>query len=191
MRVFADKGYHGTRISDIARDAEIAYGLVYHYFKNKEAILNAIFLERWDGFIGAVESVVRDGRPLEKRLLAIAGLILSSYKERSEWAKVLIFEIQRTQRFADPDRVKVIGRLFEVIASMLRESQERGELRPGVDPDLACYIFIGGLDIVVTSRVIDLFPVKGDEGACYDKIARTVVDLFLNGMAMPSNGDSK
>jgi AcrR family transcriptional regulator len=49
IKVFAEKGYHGTRISDIADHAEIAYGLVYHYFKNKEEILDTIFLERWGG----------------------------------------------------------------------------------------------------------------------------------------------
>lgn len=49
IKVFAEKGYHGTRISDIAHHAEIAYGLVYHYFKNKEEILDTIFLERWGG----------------------------------------------------------------------------------------------------------------------------------------------
>jgi AcrR family transcriptional regulator len=49
IKVFAEKGYHGTRISDIAHHAEIAYGLVYHYFKNKEEILDTISLERWGG----------------------------------------------------------------------------------------------------------------------------------------------
>ena len=189
IKVFADKGYHGTRISDIAREAEIAYGLVYHYFKNKEDILDAIFLERWGGFIAAVEGIAKDGRPVEARLLSIAEIILSSYRERSEWVKVLVFEIQRSQRFADPARVKVVGQLFSVIAGMLRDSQERGELRQDLNPDLACYIFIGGLDIVVTSRVLDLLPVKGDEGAYYGQIAKTVVDLFLNGMHEPGAVD--
>lgn len=182
IKVFADKGYHGTRISDIARQAEIAYGLVYHYFKNKEDILDAIFFERWGGFIEAVEAVARNGRPLEARLLAIAEIILSSYRERSEWVKVLVFEIQRSQRFADPSRVKAVGQLTSAIAGMLREGQANGELRQDLDPDLACYIFIGGLDIVVTSRILELFPVEGDEGAYFGQIAQTVVDLFLNGM---------
>jgi TetR/AcrR family fatty acid metabolism transcriptional regulator len=182
IKVFADKGYQGTRISDIAREAEIAYGLVYHYFKNKEDILDAIFVERWGGFIEAVEAVAGDGRPLAERLLSIAEIILSSYRERSEWVKVLVFEIQRSQRFADPARMKSVGQLFNVIAGMLREGQASGELRRELDADLACYIFIGGLDIVVTSRVLDLLPVEGDEGDYYGEIARTVVDLFLNGM---------
>lgn len=195
LHVFADKGYDGTRISDIARDAQIAYGLVYHYFKNKEEILDTIFLERWSGFIDEVESVASEPASIEEKLLRIAGIIASAYSERSEWAKVLVFEIQRSQRLADPTRLQHVGRLFRRIAEILRAGQERGELRREIDPDLACYIFVGGLDIVVTSRVLQRAAVAvdqhgpepgrtvgRDEDAFAGKLARTVVDLFLSGM---------
>ena len=65
---------------------------------------------------------------------------------------------------------------------MLRAAQDHGELRPELDSDLACYIFIGGLDIVVTSRVVDLVAIEGEAGTDYGEITRTVVDLFLNGV---------
>ncbi len=188
IKVFAEKGYHATRISDIARDAEIAYGLVYHYFKNKEEILDTIFLERWGGFIDVVRAIADDGRCVEDKLLSIATVTLTAYRRHPEWVKVLVFEIQRPQRFADPDRVRLVGQLFGLIARILREGQERGELRDDLDPTLACYIFVGGLDIVVTNRVLDLIEIEGDEAAYYMKIAQTVVELFLNGMGR-SDGD--
>jgi TetR/AcrR family transcriptional regulator, fatty acid metabolism regulator protein len=188
IKVFAEKGYHGTRISDIAQEAEIAYGLVYHYFKNKEEILNTLFLERWGEFISAVRAIAVDGRTVEDKLLSIAAVILSAHRNRPEWAKVLIFEIQRTQRFSDPERLQVVGQLFRAVADILKEGQARGELRSELDPELACYIFVGGLDIVVTSRVLDLIEIEGDEGTYYSRIARTVVDLFMNGMAAGSDG---
>jgi len=183
IKVFADKGYHESRISDIAQHAEIAYGLVYHYFKNKEEILDTIFRERWGGFIDAVQSIADDGRSVEEKLLSIAAVTLTAYRRRPEWVKILVFEIQRTQRFADPDRVELVGQIFGLITRILREGQERGELRADLDPALACSIFVGGLDIVVTNRVLDLVKIEGDENAHYVKVARTVVDLFLNGMA--------
>ncbi len=182
IKVFADRGYHASRISDIAQHAEIAYGLVYHYFKNKEEILDTIFRERWGGFIDAVAEIADDERNVEEKLLSIAAVTLTAYRRRPEWVKVLVFEIQRTQRFADPDRVELVGQLFGLITRILREGQERGELRADLDPALACSIFVGGLDIVVTNRVLDLVKIDGDENAYYVKVARTVVDLFLNGM---------
>ncbi len=188
IKVFADKGYHATRISDIAHDADIAYGLVYHYFKNKEEILDTIFLERWGGFIDVVQAIADDDRNVEEKLLSIAAVTLTAYRRHPEWVKVLVFEIQRTQRFADPERVRLIGKVFGLIARILREGQARGELRDDLDPTLACYIFVGGLDIVVTNRVLDLIKIEGDEADYYMKIAQTVVDLFMNGMGR-SDGD--
>lgn len=200
VKVFADKGYDGTRISDIARDAEIAYGLVYHYFKNKEEILDTIFLERWGEFIEEIEAISAAGFGIEEKLFRIARVIARAYSTRADWAKVLVFEIQRSQRLADPARLQSIGCLFRRIAELLRSAQTKGELRPDIDPELACYIFVGGLDIVVTSRVLDLIPLEsqlgagglgagGDEtqrgardDAFSEKLARTVVELFLNGM---------
>ncbi|MCP4907303.1 MAG: TetR/AcrR family transcriptional regulator [bacterium] len=183
IKVFAEKGYHGTRISDIAKNAETAYGLVYHYFKNKEEILDTIFLERWGEFMGAVRAIAADDRGAEDQLLSIAAVILNAHRTRPEWMKVLVFEIQRTQRFADPERVEVVGELFRTVAEILRGGQSRGELREGLDPELACYIFVGGLDVVVTSRALELIEIEGDEGTYYARMARTVVDLFINGMS--------
>jgi hypothetical protein len=57
--------------------------------------------------------------------------------------------------------------LFRLITRILREGQERGELRQDLDPALACSIFMGGLDIVVTNRVLDFVKIEGDENAYY------------------------
>ena len=194
IKVFADKGYHDTRISDIAKHAGIAYGLVYHYFKNKEEILDTIFFERWDEFIGAVRAIADDGRRVEEKLHSIAAVVLGAYQTRPEWVRVLIFEIQRTQRMLSPERVEVVSELFRVIAGILRDGQTRGELRKELDPELACYVFVGAVDIVVTSRVLELIrpefasEVPSDEGPIWSRHAKTVVDIFMNGMGTSSDG---
>ena len=138
IHVFAEKGYPDTRISDIAKRAEIAYGLVYHYFKNKEEILDTIFLERWGEFISDVRAVAGDDGPVEDKLRSIAEGILSVHKRQPEWVKILIFEIQRSQRMLGRDRMETIGELFEAIAGILQEGQARGELRTDLDPEVAC-----------------------------------------------------
>jgi TetR/AcrR family fatty acid metabolism transcriptional regulator len=185
IKVFARTGYHGSRVSDIAREAGIAYGLVYHYFKNKEEILETIFEEQWSGFLDAVDAIADGGHSTEDKLLSIAALILNAYRVRTDWVKVLVFEIQRSPRFRSPDQIRAMGRLFQIVARILREGQSAGELCENLDPDIACYVFIGGLDIVVTSRVlqvIELEPGTPEEAQYHLKVARTVVDLFLGGM---------
>ena len=54
VRVFARQGFHTCRVSDIADEAQVAYGLVYHYFSSKEEILDTLFLERWDVMLAAI-----------------------------------------------------------------------------------------------------------------------------------------
>jgi AcrR family transcriptional regulator len=183
IQVFAEKGFHATRISDIAREAEIAYGLVYHYFRNKEEILDTIFLDRWNLFIEAVQAITDDGRGVEQKLLSIAAVILSAYRNRPEWVQILVFEIQRSQRFTEPDRTQLVGRLFRLIAQILSDGQARGELRQDLDPTIACYVFVGSIDIVVTGRVLEMISTEEDDGAYYVRVARTIVDVFLNGMS--------
>jgi AcrR family transcriptional regulator len=62
VRVFARQGFHSTRVSDIADEAGVAYGLVYHYFKSKDEVLNELFSERWSLLLAAIEEVPHRGR---------------------------------------------------------------------------------------------------------------------------------
>jgi TetR/AcrR family fatty acid metabolism transcriptional regulator len=184
IKIFARTGYHGARVSDIAREAGIAYGLVYHYFKNKEQILDTIFEEQWSGFLATLETIAAGTGQTEDKLNAIARLILEAYRVRSDWVKVLVFEIQRSPRFSNPDQILAMSRMFRIVAGILRAGQEAGELREEIDPEVACFVFIGALDIFVTSRVLDVIRLDegGNQAAEYfPKAARTVVDLFVNG----------
>jgi TetR/AcrR family fatty acid metabolism transcriptional regulator len=191
IKVFARKGYHGCRISDIAREADIAYGLVYHYFTNKEEILRTIFDERWSGFLELVDEIAARDTSVEDKLVSVAALMLNAYRVRPDWVKVLVLELQRTSRFAEPGQIRAVGLFFQSVARILRAGQEAGELRPDLDPDVACYVFVGALEIVITSLVLDLIRIEEkapSESEYYLKVARTVVDIFLHGLAPRSAG---
>ena len=199
-RVFARTGYHGSRIADIASEAGIAYGLVYHYFKNKEEILSSIFEERWGAFLETLEHIARQHASAREKLEQVATVILGGHHVRPDWVKVLVLEIQRSSRFARPDQIRAVGRLFQIVARILREGQEEGELRGDVDPDVACYVFIGALEIVITGVVLHVIQpgpaaeppagpateAEGRDAAYYEKVGGTVVDIFLSGVT--SNG---
>lgn len=186
IMVFARSGYHGSRISDIAREAGIAYGLVYHYFKNKEEILRSIFEQRWSGFLEALEEIA--GRPgsAEDRLLAVAELILNAYRVRPEWVRVLVIEIQRSARFAEPGQMRAFGQLFSVVGRIIRDGQQRGELRTDLDPSIAGHVLVGALESEITNLVLGVVKIDetSEEGrGYYTKVARTVVEIVLHGLA--------
>ncbi len=192
IRVFARNGYHGSRISDIAREAGIAYGLVYHYYKNKEEILRSIFEQRWSGFLEALEGIAAEETPAQERLLSVAALILNAYRARPEWVKVLVIEIQRSARFAEPGQLDAFAQLFDVVGRIVRDGQERGELRRDIDANIACTIFVGGLELAITSLVLGVAEAdEGDDGgrAYYMRVARTVLDVFLHGIGEGERGE--
>jgi AcrR family transcriptional regulator len=183
-RVFAQRGYHGARISDIATEAGIAYGLVYHYFRNKDEILKTIFEERWQAFLAVVDRIVAGPGTSAEKLHALAGLILFAYRRRPDWVKLLVFEIQRSSRFAEPEQIRAVGRLFQGVARVVRAGQESGELRGDLDPEVACLAFIGALETMITSQVLGVMPLSGDErDGAGDRVLRTLVELFLGGLA--------
>lgn len=191
IKVFARHGYHGSRVSDIAGEAGIAYGLVYHYFRNKEEILSTIFEERWTGFLEAVEAIEKASPTTEDRLVSVAALILNAFRLRPEWVKVLVLEMQRSSRFREPGQVAAVGRLFDLLERMLREGQERGELRRDLDPAVAATVFVGALDLVITSLVLGVTRIEGgerDERDYYLKVARTVVEIVMHGMSGVDKG---
>src|ERR1700759_231616 len=78
VRVFARQGFHATRVSDIADDAGVAYGLVYHYFGSKDAVLDTLFLERWDVMLEVIRETDAGDLPAREKLAAIAGFIVDS-----------------------------------------------------------------------------------------------------------------
>jgi len=95
VRVFARQGFHACRVSDIADEAGVAYGLVYHYFASKDEILDTLFLERWNVMLELIREVDLELIPVRDKLRAIASFIVDSYEHDPDLMKVIIVEVTR------------------------------------------------------------------------------------------------
>ncbi len=154
IRVFAKKGYHHTRVSEIAKEAGVAYGLIYHYFKNKKDILNTIFQEKWRDFTITVEKLIEQNLSLEEKLLRIVSYILDGYREMPELMDLLILELARSPKFLEKQNLKLFEKTFLNLGELLRIHQKQGELRPDLDPRLLSYIFFGAIESTITGIVM-------------------------------------
>src|SRR5207244_7624690 len=92
VRVFARQGFHTCRVSDIADEAGVAYGLVYHYFQSKDQVLDTLFLERWDVLLDLIRETDARELPATEKLGHIAGFIIESYRHDPDLMKVIIIE---------------------------------------------------------------------------------------------------
>jgi AcrR family transcriptional regulator len=179
LGVFGRKGVFATRIADIASEAGIAYGLVYHYFKNKEEVLNTIFEEQWAGVTEGLELAEKEGVDSAERLRRVAELFLSAYERRPQVVELLLLEFTRMSKFLEPSQIEAISRAFEVVTRIIQRGQADGELRSDLPPGLLMLVFLGGLQHIMQTQVLGTFVPPSDFG---EKGPAKLVDAFLNGV---------
>jgi len=181
IKVFAKNGYHRSRVSDIAEEAGIAYGLVYHYFKNKEEVLNSIFRERWSAFLDAIRLYREAPVSTREKFTSICFYLINSYNLRPDLMEVLILEIARSSKFLQDSHIEEFNEAFRLLEAIITDGQRCGDLQADVDPRLAAYIFLGAIELILTGYVLN--TLKSKDVRTYQKVAETVVDVFLQGLA--------
>jgi len=177
VRVFARQGFHATRVSDIADEAGVAYGLVYHYFNSKEQVLNELFLERWSLLIAAIEETDREGVSHRERLARVAGFINDSYRHDPELMKVIIVEVTRAANSFGQTHLTEIRRAYESIAKIVEDGQEAGAFRRDVAPIFASMTFYGAIEQLLSGWIFNVIPQSdaGFDGA-RDLLVTTICD---------------
>lgn len=178
VKAFAQKGFHGTRVADIAQEAGIAYGLIYHYFKNKEEILNSIFHDKWGIFLAILKSIDQDNRDLRAKLLAIAGFFFDSYRQLPHLMEVLVLEIIHSSRFLEDENLDQFREAFVMMETIFRREQERGIVSESVNPRVASFLFLGSIETMLTAKILDTITGTTD----LDALKAALVDQFLYGI---------
>jgi TetR/AcrR family transcriptional regulator, fatty acid metabolism regulator protein len=163
VRVFARQGFHTCRVSDIADEAGVAYGLVYHYFSSKDQILDTLFLERWDVMLAAIADADASPRSPREKLAAIAGFIIESYRHDPELMKVIIVEVTRAANTFGLTHLQKIRDAYRGIAAIVERAQRDGVFRSEVTPEFAALAFYGLVEQVLTAWIFDSVAVPDEE----------------------------
>ena len=179
VRVFARQGFHTCRVSDIADEAGVAYGLVYHYFSSKEEILDTLFLERWGLMLDAIAEADRRERSPRDKLMAIAAFIIDSYRHDPDVMKVIIVEVTRAANTFGRTHLGQIQEAYGQIAAIVARAQREGAFRPEIDPDFAALAFYGLIEQVLTTWIFDAEPVDEQE---LEQAKGRIVDTICRGL---------
>ncbi len=163
VRVFARQGFHTCRVADIADDAGVAYGLVYHYFSSKEEILDTLFLERWDVMLAAIAQADAAEQAPREKLSAIASFIVDSYRHDPDLMKVIIVEVTRAANTFGRTHLAKIREAYAQIASIVARAQSEGVFRSEVTPEFAALAFYGSIEQVLTRWIFDRVPIGDAE----------------------------
>ena len=179
VRVFARRGFNGCRVSDIADEAGVAYGLVYHYFRSKDEVLDTLFLERWNVMLAVIREL--DGHDMSPRekLSAITAFIVDSYRHDPDLMKVIIVEVTRAANSFGHTHVEKIREAYELIGAIVARAQEQGTFKDTVTPRFAAMAFYGAIEQVLTGWIFDARPIEDEE---FEQAKAFVVETICGGL---------
>jgi AcrR family transcriptional regulator len=178
VRVFARKGFRAARVGDVAEEAGVAHGLLYHYFRSKDEVLETIFRETWRQLVVETERIEAAAVPLPEQLRRFARIYLGSWLATPELIGVLVREVARSPHVGQT--VDEIGGVFRSLARMIEAARARGDVRSDCDATLAAWAVYGALEEMLTGWVLGQLP--GEEEDVERAIA-TVVAVASAGLA--------
>jgi TetR/AcrR family fatty acid metabolism transcriptional regulator len=178
VRVFAERGYEATRISDIATEAGVAYGLVYHYFGSRDAILDAVFRDTWGRMLAAFASAEETAGSAPERLELVIKIVLRAWRNDPDVIRLLIRQVARgPQLEAELDE---IGQAYASLERIVAGGQAERTIKPGLDPRLCARMLYGALEEVLTGWVLGRLPDDAEAVAAAEReLTGTVVGGFL------------
>jgi TetR/AcrR family transcriptional regulator, fatty acid metabolism regulator protein len=179
VRVFARRGFNQCRVSDIADEAGVAYGLVYPYFRSKDEVLDTLFLERWNVMLDVIREL--DGQELAARdkLYAISSFIVDSYRHDPELMKVIIVEVTRAANSFGQTHLDKIREAYDLIAGIVERAQAEGAFKDTVTPRFAAMAFYGVIEQVLSGWIFETLPQGDDE---FEEAKALVVETICGGL---------
>jgi TetR/AcrR family transcriptional regulator, fatty acid metabolism regulator protein len=177
VRVFARKGFHASRVGDIAEEAGVAHGLLYHYFRSKDEVLEAVFRENWSVLVTRIASVEESDEPAADQLRHIAAIVLRTWLHLPDVVRVVVREFGRSPEVAA--RLGELARPIEAIERVIARGIARGEFRSDIEPRFAATVVYGSIDELLTAWVLGRLPSGEEEVAAAEQ---TLLAISLTGL---------
>ena len=187
VRVFATRGFHHCRVSDVADEAGVAYGLVYHYFSSKEEILNTLFLERWQIMLDAIAEIDAQEVPARDKLYGVASFIIDSYRHDPDLMKVIIVEVTRAANSFGALHLARIREAYAGIANIVESARSEGSFKSAIPSEFAAMCFYGAIEQLLTGWIFEVLPRTDEE---FERAKGLVVEAICGGLESGHNGAS-
>ena len=186
IRVFARQGFHACRVSDIADEAGVAYGLVYHYFGSKEEILNTLFTERWQVMLDAIAEIdAKQDIPARDKLYLVASFIIDSYRYDPDLMKVIIVEVTRAANSFGRAHLATIREAYARIAVIVESARRDGTFKQDISAEFAAMCFYGAIEQLLSGWIFDLLPHTEED---FERAKTLVVEAICGGLEVSPSG---
>jgi TetR/AcrR family fatty acid metabolism transcriptional regulator len=179
IKIFAERGFHTATVAEIARAAGVADGTIYLYFKGKDDLLLRLFDEKMTELLAEARSELAKERTAPARLSRFIQLHLALVERNPDLASVLIVELRQSAQFIKAaDRAKLAA-YVDLIAEVVRDGQEKGELIDGISPATVKRAIFGALDELALGWLVS------GRRASLKKTAAEVAEWLVRGLKGP------
>ena len=187
ITVFARQGFHHCRVSDVADEAGVAYGLVYHYFDSKEEILDTLFTERWQLMLDAITEIDRQEVGVRDKLYMVASFIIDSYRHEPDLMKVIIVEVTRAANTFGREHLDKIREAYSMIAEIVDSARRDGSFKADISAEFASMCFYGAIEQLLSGWIFGYLPTSDEE---FERAKSLVVETICGGLeqAAPVSG---
>ena len=175
--VFARTGFHKSRVSDVAKAAEVADGTIYLYFKSKDDILISIFEETMGEMIEGVQTAMAEHEDPLDQLRSFATFHMGNVESHTDVAKVLQVELRLSNTFMKEYRPTRLQEYMDIIGRVIEEGQASGVIRTDVNPIIIRRAFFGALDEIAMQWILTPQARYG-----LAESAEQIADLFVRGL---------
>ena len=176
VKVFAQFGFYNSKVSQVAKEAGVADGTIYLYFKNKDDILIQVFIDSIDEILRRQEDALAGIEDPIEKLSTFARVHFDSVAESPALAEVLTVELRQSSKFMRNTDMKPFGRYLAMIAHIVEEGQEQGAFARGANPRLAARAIFGAIDELALEWAM------GRRKSSLSDACTQTVNLFLSGL---------
>src|SRR5262249_16121766 len=173
IKVFAEKGFFGAKVSEIAREAGVADGTIYLYFKSKDDLLISLFEDRMERINSALRTELERERSAQGKLRRFITMHLDLVEKHRSLVEVLTVELRQSAKFMREYKNPKFSEFLKLLAAIIEEGQKSGELVNGLHPAVVARAIFGALDELSLARAL---------GRSESIPATQVADLLLGGI---------
>ncbi|PKN70282.1 MAG: hypothetical protein CVU43_21480 [Chloroflexi bacterium HGW-Chloroflexi-5] len=186
IKVFAAKGYHSCRTLDISKEAGVAYGSLYQYFKSKDDILSSIYRDNWNFLLQRMDLLNQTEKSPAIRIIKIFDFIFRNYEQNPDLIKVMIMEVPKLNQFYGKEHQELYFRFFSGLAEIIAEGQKKDLLSKDISPIIAAFVIYGAADNTIRQYVYNTdfesmhFPLE--------EAKNQIINYFIPGYLIKKTG---
>jgi TetR/AcrR family transcriptional regulator, fatty acid metabolism regulator protein len=185
VKVFARHGFRQSTVAQIAKEAGVADGTIYLYFKNKDDILVQFFSSKAKQVFDCFRAEVGRGASSAEKLRNLVRVHLGEFQRDPDMAVVYQIETHQSSRLAE-DQIREMAKMYQdILAEIVEQGQQEGAIRKDLYVGLVKRFILGAVEETIGTWL--------HSGRSYDlaSMADPLVDLFMRGIGIPEKPDLK